>query len=139
MTQCILFVANRPFSCRESFSRWITWDEVTGARSFWLRWPVFVRRIMIRASLTGLPILTKDRSSTSCARCIAHRAQYLIRTMLEAWVDWFAFQCQDSEDALVDAAQGLIVNKAFQSFEAQSKFARSQGAFSSDFADSQAF
>lgn len=56
------------------------------------------------------------------------RAQTEVRATptLEARVDGFCFERQDTEDAFVDAAKRLLANEAFEGFDAQSEFAQSE-------------
>lgn len=40
-------------------------------------------------------------------------------TELQPWIDWFTFQSQDTEDALMNASQGFTTNESLQPFHTQ--------------------
>src|SRR5690349_19729129 len=56
----------------------------------------------------------------------------------QSWVDWFAFEGEDAEDAFVDAAEGLVAGEAFEGFDAEGEFAEREGAFVAETAGTQA-
>ncbi len=48
---------------------------------------------------------------------------YLCDRTLEPWVDRFTFESEDAEDALVNAAQGLLADEALQGFDTEGELA----------------
>ena len=45
---------------------------------------------------------------------------------LESRIYRFAFQCQHSEDTLVDSSQRFVTDEAFQTFDTESEFTQGE-------------
>ena len=58
---------------------------------------------------------------------------------LESWVDRFAFEGQDAEDAFVSEPQRLLANKSLQRLDSQREFPASERALSSNVTSAQPF
>jgi len=60
-------------------------------------------------------------SKRACGEIEEHR----LKSVLQAGIDRFGFEGQDTEDAFVDTAEGFVAHEAFEGFDAQGEFAQS--------------
>src|SRR5580693_4228316 len=101
-----------------SWSRRTTVSSPAGKRPY-TRWgPCRERR-------RRLPSRGAARPPACPARCAAGRGP----GCSQAWVDRFAFEGQDTEDALVDPVERFADDEPLEGFDAEGELAQSQGAF----------
>jgi hypothetical protein len=60
-------------------------------------------------------------------------------SVLQTRIDWFTFQSQNSEDALVNAGEGFMADETFEGFDPEGEFTQGKGAFGSETPCAEAF
>jgi hypothetical protein len=76
-----------------------------------------------------LEVLRSDSLQTT--RCNCHQ-QLRNAFRLETRIDWFCFKGENTEDAFVNAAKRFATNEAFERLNAESEFAKREGAFATE-------